>query len=193
MSNFYKINDINNNKYYQVPKNLYTNPKYKTALNSDAKMLYALLLDRMELSRTNGWTEADGTIFLIYTRVQLADMLGLCQKTVTKACKLLKDVGLIAEKRQGRGLPNLIYIGKLDKEPINESQEHSEKIHSTQEKENLRNKNSKFCAYKKAKNPSFEQQNLQTNNTDKTNINKNYTDSLNNNTGIKNNINLNSS
>ena len=47
-SNLYKINEVTQHKYYQVPKELYTNLRYKTTINNDAKMLYALLLDRME-------------------------------------------------------------------------------------------------------------------------------------------------
>ena len=77
-------------------------------------MLYALLLDRMELSRTNGWIEDDGTIFLIFKREDLADMLGICTTTVWRSIKQLKEVGLIEEKRQGLNRPNLIYIGKID-------------------------------------------------------------------------------
>ena len=113
-SNLYKINEVTQHKYYQVPKELYTNPRYKTTINNDAKMLYALLLDRMELSRTNGWIEDDGTIFLIFKREDLADMLGICTTTVWRAIKQLKEVGLIEEKRQGLNRPNLIYIGKID-------------------------------------------------------------------------------
>ena len=112
--NFYKINEVTQHKYYQVPKELYTNPRYKTTISNDAKMLYALLLDRMELSRTNNWVDSDGTIFLIFKREDLADMLGICTTTVWRAIKQLKEVGLIAEKRQGLNKPNLIYIGKID-------------------------------------------------------------------------------
>ena len=57
-------------------------------------MLYAMLLDRMELSRTNVWIEDDGTIFLIFKREDLADMLGICTTTVLRAIKQLKEVGL---------------------------------------------------------------------------------------------------
>lgn len=113
-NNFYKINEVTQHKYYQVPKELYTNEKYKSTINNDAKMLYALLLDRMELSRANNWVDNDGTIFLIFTREALADMLGICTTTVWRAVKQLKEVGLIAEKRQGLNKPNLIYIGKID-------------------------------------------------------------------------------
>ena len=128
-SNLYKINEVTQHKYYQVPKELYINPRYKTTINNDAKMLYALLLDRMELSRTNGWIEDDGTIFLIFKREDLADMLGICTTTVGRAIKQLKEVGLIEEKRQGLNRPNLIYIGKIDysvpeeKEPENNKDE----------------------------------------------------------------------
>lgn len=128
-SNLYKINEVTQHKYYQVPKELYINPRYKTTINNDAKMLYALLLDRMELSRTNSWIEDDGTIFLIFKREDLADMLGICTTTVWRAIKQLKEVGLIEEKRQGLNRPNLIYIGKIDysvpeeKEPENNKDE----------------------------------------------------------------------
>ena len=127
-NNLYKINEVTQHKYYQVPKELYTNPRYKTVINNDAKMLYALLLDRMELSRTNGWIEDDGTIFLIFKREDLADMLGICVTTVWRALKQLKEVGLIEEKRQGLNRPNLIYIGKIDYSVPNEEVTETDKI-----------------------------------------------------------------
>ena len=40
----------------------------------------------------------DGTIFLIFKREDLADMLGICSTTVWRAIKQLKEVGLIEEK-----------------------------------------------------------------------------------------------
>ena len=73
--------------------------------------------------------EDDGTIFLIFKREDLADMLGICTTTVWRAIKQLKEVGLIEKKRQGLNRPNLIYIGKIDysvpeeKEPENNKYE----------------------------------------------------------------------
>ncbi len=151
-SNLYKINEVTQRKYYQVPKELYTNPRYKTTINNDAKMLYALLLDLMELSRTNGWIEDDGTIFLIFKREDLADMLGICTTTVWRAIKQLKEAGLIEEKRQGLNRPNLIYIGKIDysvpeeKEPENNKDEITDTLSNdtapilSSDIENLRNR-----------------------------------------------------
>lgn len=69
--------------------------------------------------------EDDGTIFLIFKREGLADMLGICSTTVWRAIKQLKEVGLIEEKRQGLNRPNLIYIGKIDYSVLEEKEPES--------------------------------------------------------------------
>ena len=69
--------------------------------------------------------EDDGTIFLIFKREGLADMLGICSTTVWRAIKQLKEVGLIEEKRQGLNRPNLIYIGKIDYRVLEEKEPES--------------------------------------------------------------------
>lgn len=134
-SSFYKIDEVSQHKYYQVPKELYTNSKYKTTINNDAKVLYAFLLDRMELSRINQWVDDDSTIFLIFKREDLADMLGICTTTIWRAFKQLKEVGLIDEKRQGLGKPNIIYIGKIEFE--NNIAEKQEDFFVPSESENI--------------------------------------------------------
>lgn len=48
----YKVNECLENTFYQVPKELFTNPNYEK-LNSDSKLLYALLLDRLSVSMKN--------------------------------------------------------------------------------------------------------------------------------------------
>ena len=181
--NFYKINEVTQHKYYQVPKELYTNARYKTTTSNDAKMLYALLLDRMELSRVNNWVDSDGTIFLIFKREDLADMLGICTTTVWRAIKQLKEGGLIAEKRQGLNKPNLIYIGKIDysvpeqPEDSDESSDNSSgpiALPTDIEKLNVRTFNNSTSGVLNDKCQDFEKVN--TNKTDINNPNKNNTD-----------------
>lgn len=53
----------------------------------------------MEPARTNVRIEDDETIFLIFKRVDLTDMLGICTITVRRAIKQLKEVGLTEEKK----------------------------------------------------------------------------------------------
>ena len=93
--NFYKVNETLNHKYYQIPQELFINPLYKNTLNSDSKLLYGFLLDRLSLSIKNNWHDENGNVYLIFTRKEVQDKLNLSDKTVTKAFKQLSDVNLI--------------------------------------------------------------------------------------------------
>lgn len=121
--NCYKQNEILENNYYQIPQELFVNQLYKEKLNSDSKILYAFLLDRLSLSQKNHWFDEYGRVYLIFTREEVQDKLNLSDKTVTKAFKQLTDVNLLKEKRQGLGKPNLIYVGKIQHEEIIQSTE----------------------------------------------------------------------
>lgn len=113
---YYKINEVLEHRYYQIPQELFINPLYKDNLNSDSKILYGFLLDRLTLSQKNYWYDSDKNIYLIFTRQEVQEKLCLSEKTVTKAFKQLIEVCLIKEKRQGLGKPNLIYVGKIQHE-----------------------------------------------------------------------------
>lgn len=110
----YKANEYLDDLHYQVPVELFINPIYKNALNSDSKLLYAFLRNRHQLSVRNNWIDENGYIYLIFTRKELQEKLNLSDKTVTKAFKQLASVKLIYEKKQGKNKPNIIYIGKIN-------------------------------------------------------------------------------
>lgn len=109
----YKINEYLENVFYQIPKELFVNPYYKN-LNSDSKLLYSLLLDRLSVSMKNEWIDEEGNIFLIFSRKEAQEKLNLSDKTVTKAFRQLTDVKLIYEKKQGFKKNNIIYVGKIN-------------------------------------------------------------------------------
>lgn len=108
----YKVNESRAHKYIQIPKELFISERYEK-LSNDAKILYGQLLDRMELSKKNKWINEDQDIYLIFTREEAMNLLGISNKTSTKIFKELKDAGLIEELRQGLNKPNLIYIGHI--------------------------------------------------------------------------------
>jgi len=112
----YKDNEYLENSYYRIPQELFVSSLYKDKLNSDSKILYAFLLDRLSLSQKNHWIDEERNIYLIFTREEVQEKLNLSDKTTTKAFKQLKEVNLIQEKRQGLGKPNLIYVGKIQHE-----------------------------------------------------------------------------
>ena len=87
-------------------------------INETAKMLYIILLDRARLSQKNeGWSDADGHVFIYFTIKALAEVLHKSQMTVKTALAVLEKQELIFRKRQGPGQPNQIYV-KLPKETI---------------------------------------------------------------------------
>jgi hypothetical protein len=79
-------------------------------MSLESKMVYAVLRDRMELSRKNGWVTDDGEIYLLYSREHLAEFIGCSEQTIRRSMKQLIDNKLIDEKRQGQGKPNIIFV-----------------------------------------------------------------------------------
>ena len=100
--------------FFKFPKPFIYDEKYKT-LSNNAKMLYMLLFDRLELSLKNGWHDREGNVFQYYTNEQLMiDLNCNSNKTIIKIKKELKDAGLMTEVRQGMNLPNRIYLDALN-------------------------------------------------------------------------------
>ena len=60
--------------FYQIPKILIVDERFDQ-LSLDAKLLYALMLDRAALSSKNGWLDDKGRVYIIYTLEQvMADL-----------------------------------------------------------------------------------------------------------------------
>lgn len=93
-------------QFYQYPKFLLELP-----LNETTKLVYVLLLDRTKLSAQNqGWTDANGEVFVYFTIASLAQTLGKCEMTIKTSLAKLAQVGLLTRKRQGIGRPNRLYV-----------------------------------------------------------------------------------
>ena len=95
--------------FYRIPKMLFTEEIFE-ALSTDAKVLYGLLLDRISLSRENGWLDDAGRVYVYYTIKSVKKSMRCAN---TKACGLLRELdefGLIERKKQGLGKPTIIYV-----------------------------------------------------------------------------------
>ena len=79
-------------------------------LTNDAKVLYALMLDRASISKVNGYTEEDGTIRLYFTVEQVQKKLHRSRQCATRIFHELEFSGLICRKKQGLGKPALITL-----------------------------------------------------------------------------------
>ena len=105
----YTTADIAKGRFYQMPKFLFEG-EFKQGLSNDAKVLYSLLKDRHELSIQNNWVNEENEVYLVYTREDMADMLGCSQPTLRKSIKQLLDFGLMEEERMGLNRANRIYL-----------------------------------------------------------------------------------
>ena len=79
-------------------------------ISNDAKVLYALLLDRASISRQNGYVEPDGTIRLYFTVEQAQAKLHRSRQSATRIFRELEYSGLIVHRKQGLGKPALITL-----------------------------------------------------------------------------------
>jgi hypothetical protein len=96
--------------FYRVPKVLFTKEQFKP-LSAEAKILYGIMLDKLDLSVRNKWGDDNGRVYIIYTIEQImADMNCADQKATKLLDELEKKCGLIERRRQGLGKPNLIFV-----------------------------------------------------------------------------------
>ena len=100
-----KQTDIQNLYYMQMPRWLFSDPRY-SEMSLDAKVTYTFLLNRFQLSRRKGWVNDQGEVFVIFPRKALAKELRICEKRVIAAFHKLSELQLIWEKRCGRGDAN---------------------------------------------------------------------------------------
>lgn len=112
MNNFYTLEDYQNSKFDQLPKVL-RKGKYK-ALSNNARVLYAVLKERHELSVKNRWVDDEGKIFFYFAQRDLAEECCISSSTVWRALQDLHKIGLIETKRQGLQLNNIMYLCKPD-------------------------------------------------------------------------------
>ena len=107
--NYYNIKRQYALKFFQVPKVFMTNDKYKK-LSAEAKLAFAILSDRLQLSIKNKWFDKDGNIYFIYTGQQLSEILGCSQSKVTAVKNELKNANLLLVKRTGQGRAGHLYL-----------------------------------------------------------------------------------
>ena len=122
MSKFKKISasEFETSRFYQLPKFLFEDGHF-SKMTTDAKVMYALLKDRFELSKINNWIDEENNIYLLYTNKQLCSILQYGEPKIIKLKKELEKFNLNLNERQGLNKPNKIYLlePSYDKELTN--------------------------------------------------------------------------
>lgn len=108
--NFFYGQQASQFAFYRIPKKLFSDERY-SSLSPESKILYGILLDRMELSARNHWLDDKGRVYIIFTIEEVMAHLGCGDKKAgALLAELEKKADLIYRKRQGLGKPNLIYV-----------------------------------------------------------------------------------
>ncbi len=150
--NYYYGKEAEQFSFFRIPKLLFTDPIF-TKLSSDAKVLYGILLDRMNLSMKNGWLDEENKVYIIFTIEEIAEIMCCATQKATKILQELDDkkgIGLVEKKRLGLGKPNILYVKNFilqeekEKTPIQEevtNQELCKSQFKNDENHNSRNVN----------------------------------------------------
>lgn len=85
-------------------------------LGDTARLVYARLYSRAQLSVRKGWVDALGA-YIYYPITALAKDCGKCEMTIKTALSDLQKAGLILRKRQGVGRANKIYVNIPQTDP----------------------------------------------------------------------------
>ena len=108
---FFTLQEQYGMKYYQMPKVFFTNEKYKK-LSNDAKILYALLHDRLQVSIKNKWIDSTNSLYFIFTNQKLSEILNVSPRKITTIKKELMDTNLLVQKQKSFNAPFHLYLMK---------------------------------------------------------------------------------
>ena len=107
--NYYYGSQADQFSFIRIPKIMLIDNTFSD-LSLQAKVLYGVLLDRMSLSRKNGWLDAENRVFIIYQIGEIQKDLGFSKKKSIDLLAELEKFGLLEKKRRGHGLPNILYV-----------------------------------------------------------------------------------
>ena len=98
--------------FLMVPRFLIQDERF-CDLSFEAIILYSLMLERMGLSRKNGWLDDENRPFVFYS---VDSAMGDIRRSKPKAINVMKElqeIGLIERKKPGQGRPSLVYVKKF--------------------------------------------------------------------------------
>lgn len=115
---FKKTDKLSYESFIQFPRELLNREEYKVLL-PNAMLLYSILTDRLELSfkqiesnKKIQFYDAKGDMYVIFKREEIQEKMHIKRSALDTALAQLKECNLIKEKKQGKNMPNIIYLGK---------------------------------------------------------------------------------
>ena len=107
--NYYYGAEADQFNFIKVPKAMMKDSAF-ASLSIASKLLYGLLLDRMNLSMKNRWFDEENRVYIIYQITEIMEDLGISKKKAIEYLQELEKFGLVEKKRRGLGLPSYLYV-----------------------------------------------------------------------------------
>lgn len=107
--NYYYGAEADQFNFIRIPKAMMKDAAF-ASLSLASKMLYGLLLDRMNLSMKNKWFDEENRVYIIYQIAEIMEDLGISKKKAIEYLQELEKFGLVEKKRRGLGLPSILYV-----------------------------------------------------------------------------------
>lgn len=93
---YFTVEQEQQKMYTQLPKALLYEEKYKP-MSNDSKVLYSFLVDRVQLSLVNNYTDELGRVYIKCSEITMSEILNKSEKTVRRFKKELMDYGLLEQ------------------------------------------------------------------------------------------------
>lgn len=111
---FIKAENAEDDRFAPLPLLLVSDDAFSDVSDS-AKIVYAVLKNRVFLSRKNSWQDEFGNAVIIFPQEEMAKITNKQVSTINRAYKELKDHFLIGVRKRGRGKAAFIYVANISK------------------------------------------------------------------------------
>ncbi len=110
---FYGKVELEPFSYYSLPRVFFEKEKYMD-MSTEAKILYSILLDKINLSEEKGWIDENGNPYVVCTINEVKEHIGWGKaKAINILNELERKYFLIKRKCRGLGKPNIIYVKNI--------------------------------------------------------------------------------
>lgn len=114
-----------NATYYQMPRWLmqYAADKY---LCCESVVLYTIMLDRVRMSRANGWQNENGEVYIYFKREQMMQLLNCKKDKLSRVLRELVNNNLLDLEKGGMYHASRLYLRYPDAQEYKPVVKHSE-------------------------------------------------------------------
>ena len=116
---YFRNGEATDFSFFRIPRALVKDERF-CDLSTDSKLLYGLMLDRMDLSLKNNWQDAEGRVFIYFTLEEIQTILSCGHNKAVHLMAELEQYDLIKRVKQGQGKPAKIYVKKVGTDDADE-------------------------------------------------------------------------